>query len=275
MYNPQIGRTPTQDPHAEKSYSMSPYSFLGNNPILFTDPTGEDLYLFYYTQGNKDPEMDKAALMAALTRALDVVNSDKDDHIVIKGISDLGKLGDNVQGDVDIWGGDKGFGKTKEFGIWSHGAFQGPAGSTPASQEAASPGGDQLSPETWGNIIFNWVDNGAKAGFYGCRTGKDPDDKKNPQSGDPFVQTISRNNNMKNVDVWGQTQRSWPSPYTNARVSTPDIVSGNQHMPTYFVGSQKGLPGVISRAMPTAAFPMAVYKNGQFIGFKQQPGKKL
>ncbi len=106
MYNPQIGRTFTQDPHAENYYSMSPYSFLGNNPILFTDPTGEDLYLFYYTQGNKDPEMDKAALMAALTRALDVVNSDKDDHIVIKGISDLGKLGDNVQGDVDIWGGD-------------------------------------------------------------------------------------------------------------------------------------------------------------------------
>jgi hypothetical protein len=81
---------------------------------------------------------------------------------------------------------------------------------------------------------------------------------------------------MNGVDVWGQTQRSWPSPYTNARHSTSDIVAGNHHMPTYFVGSVKNaIVGFNSRLGPTYAYPMAVYKNGQFIGFKYQPGKKL
>jgi RHS repeat-associated protein len=37
------GRTTTIDPHAENYYSLSPYSFLGNNPLFFTDPTGKDL----------------------------------------------------------------------------------------------------------------------------------------------------------------------------------------------------------------------------------------
>ena len=40
MYDPTIGRTPTQDPMAEKYYSMSPYLWCAANPITFTDPTG-------------------------------------------------------------------------------------------------------------------------------------------------------------------------------------------------------------------------------------------
>ena len=40
MYDPTIGRTPTQDPMAEKYYSKSPYLWCAANPITFTDPTG-------------------------------------------------------------------------------------------------------------------------------------------------------------------------------------------------------------------------------------------
>ena len=40
MYDPAIGRTPTQDPMAEKYYSLSPYLWCAANPITFTDPTG-------------------------------------------------------------------------------------------------------------------------------------------------------------------------------------------------------------------------------------------
>ena len=40
MYDPTIGRTPTQDPMAEKYYSISPYLWCAGNPITFTDPTG-------------------------------------------------------------------------------------------------------------------------------------------------------------------------------------------------------------------------------------------
>ena len=42
MYDPTIGRTPTQDPMAEKYYSMSPYLWCAANPITFTDPNGRD-----------------------------------------------------------------------------------------------------------------------------------------------------------------------------------------------------------------------------------------
>jgi len=81
---------------------------------------------------------------------------------------------------------------------------------------------------------------------------------------------------MKGVDVWGQTQRSYPSPYTDARYSSSNITSGNHQYPTYFVGSIKNaIVGFNSRLGPTYAYPMAVYKNGQFVGFKHQPGTKL
>ncbi|GHV17492.1 hypothetical protein FACS1894169_12750 [Bacteroidia bacterium] len=37
-----IGRFTTVDPLAEKYYSISPYAYVGNNPIIRTDPTGMD-----------------------------------------------------------------------------------------------------------------------------------------------------------------------------------------------------------------------------------------
>jgi RHS repeat-associated protein len=42
MYDPQIGRSFQPDPHADAYASKSPFSFLGNNPICITDPTGMD-----------------------------------------------------------------------------------------------------------------------------------------------------------------------------------------------------------------------------------------
>ncbi len=39
-----LGRTTTQDPHAENHYGESPYSFFGNNPINNVDPDGRDWY---------------------------------------------------------------------------------------------------------------------------------------------------------------------------------------------------------------------------------------
>ena len=42
QYDPAIGRTSTQDPHAGRYWDLSPYSFLGNNPLNILDPTGMD-----------------------------------------------------------------------------------------------------------------------------------------------------------------------------------------------------------------------------------------
>jgi len=40
---PALGRYTTVDPLAEKYYSVSPYVYCGNNPVLFIDPDGRDL----------------------------------------------------------------------------------------------------------------------------------------------------------------------------------------------------------------------------------------
>ncbi len=42
MYDPTIGRTPTQDPMAEKYYSLSPYAWCAGNPIRLVDLDGKD-----------------------------------------------------------------------------------------------------------------------------------------------------------------------------------------------------------------------------------------
>jgi RHS repeat-associated protein len=42
MYDPQIGRSFQPDPHADSYAAKSPFSFLANNPINYTDPTGMD-----------------------------------------------------------------------------------------------------------------------------------------------------------------------------------------------------------------------------------------
>ena len=43
-YDPAAVRTWQQDPHAENYYDLSPYSWVGNNPISNIDPDGRDWY---------------------------------------------------------------------------------------------------------------------------------------------------------------------------------------------------------------------------------------
>lgn len=50
MYDPVLGRFTTQDPHAESYFSLSPYNYSANNPILFIDPTGEDILFYIWEQ---------------------------------------------------------------------------------------------------------------------------------------------------------------------------------------------------------------------------------
>ena len=55
MYDPQIGRTFQPDPHADFYAAKSPFSFLANNPIRFTDPTGMDEVEDGTSGGGSDP----------------------------------------------------------------------------------------------------------------------------------------------------------------------------------------------------------------------------
>ena len=72
MYDPTIGRTPTQDPMAEKYYSKSPYLWCAGNPIKYVDPTG----MFFNSADSVQASIYKERLC---NRKMELVNSDVDD----------------------------------------------------------------------------------------------------------------------------------------------------------------------------------------------------
>ena len=49
QYDPWGVFTTTMDPHAEKYFSISPYSWSAGNPVKFIDPDGRDYYLNLYS----------------------------------------------------------------------------------------------------------------------------------------------------------------------------------------------------------------------------------
>lgn len=276
-YDPALGRWMNIDPRAEKYESVSPYNYALNNPMYYIDPNGEDIYLHYYLRNNnkdgkKDPDSDKMFWQAALTRGLDFLNSgegNSGDILIMRGIDSMDDLESTIES--DIADNKDTYGKTAEFGLWSHSGLGGPF------IENANGSYDQLSVANWGKIDFNWGDD-ANARFYGCRSGKDPDLNADRASNGTnefsFAQSLSSMANMRNVTVWGQTERSWPSSYTNVR-------SQENTGSTYMVGSKKASSGIQNfitafntrvLGQPTYAYRMATYQNGRFTGLAQQPG---
>jgi RHS repeat-associated protein len=61
MYDPQIGRSFQPDPAADAYATNSPFSFLGNNPVGNTDPTG-----MYIADAIRNPEEEWIGEMAIL-----------------------------------------------------------------------------------------------------------------------------------------------------------------------------------------------------------------
>jgi hypothetical protein len=222
----------TIDPNAEDYPSTSPYAYCLNNPINLIDPDGRSVYMLLYTVGN-GTEDDNMFRAAAETRMKDIMSSKgynpKLDIVIMKGISDLGKISDIVSNIVSTY--SEQYGATAEFGLWSHSGLDGPIGTVPTSNNPLET--IQMNMQGWGNIDFNW-ENNASAYFYGCRSGV----SSNGYSS--FTTDLSALQNFHNVNVYGQSSYSYPSIYTNRRETNLNMIQGTFSYPTYMVGGYKG-----------------------------------
>ena len=84
----------TIDPHSENYYHLSPYSYCGGNPINVVDSDGMDIYMLFYTTGNRrGDEMFKSA---AETRKYDIEHSNyydaTNDLVLMCGIQDISSI---------------------------------------------------------------------------------------------------------------------------------------------------------------------------------------
>jgi hypothetical protein len=270
--NPNLVKWTTMDPKAEQYYSWSPYNYVLCNPIRNIDPFGEDVYMLYYTVGNDHG--DEAFKAAAQTRRESIesmkgFNPEKD-KVIMFGVSDISDIGSLTDWAVSNY--SEKYGQTAEVGVWSHAGMDGPIGSEAAGNNALYEGSAQMSMDGWGSINYNWKDDGAKMGFYGCNTGRDV---SNNQYVGSFSRNVSDQSNYSGVDVWGQSSSAYPS--FNPHVRTTNMARsfgfGFGNGSTYMVGGNHMQGASSMWFSPTAnpvANPMNIYRNGRKKGSSYQ-----
>jgi RHS repeat-associated protein len=174
-YDPRITLWLSVDPMVEKYPAISGYTFTLNNPLSVVDPDGADVYIIVY-----DSQKDSRFESAAKTREREIMEQKgfdpKKDHVYMIDVSDLGKVEGEVKKAIND-AKEKGYGKTVEASFYTHGGMDGPTGGVETSGDynlAKETGwaldGNQLSPDGWKNIDWNFDEKRSIASFYGCQT---------------------------------------------------------------------------------------------------------
>jgi RHS repeat-associated protein len=147
--------------HAPQMWNR--YSYVLNNPMVLTDPTGTTIYVVTYTTGNREGGDDELR-RAAFTRAAQIMGQkgfdSKKDRVLLSGV----KTGSD-------WSGvlasaktlESKYGKVGSVSLFSHSGLDGPVFHTPAGDPA------QFSFSQLSKIAVNWG-SGATASFFGCNT---------------------------------------------------------------------------------------------------------
>ena len=247
------------DPLADKYPGLSPYTYCADNPVKLVDPDGREIYLLFYTE---EANCFKAS---AETRKYNIEHSKcfnpQKDKVFIFAISDLADIESKVNETVALY--SEQYGKTVEFGIWSHARFDGPCGAQTTSGDYSY--GRQMKVAGWGQIHFNWSSMDATATFYGCNTGAKDGEKES------FAQKISQLDNFQNVQVRGQQTAAYPSTNPCWRsINAYHTLGWFSSKNTYMVGGRKhkGLAAVFGGDY---AYPLSCFKNGREQGTTYQP----
>lgn len=127
MYDQWLGRTWQIDPMASKYYGFSPYSWVANNPLIFTDPTG--MVIDWSALRGKEHREERREIKQALgdikksgetgKQMVKYLNSKESGRITVssraESVGILGSFAENLNIGGEGWGGVPGF-KQDEIG---------------------------------------------------------------------------------------------------------------------------------------------------------------
>lgn len=170
----------------------------------------ELLLLFYVDEWDQGTKMFKEA---AQTRLKNIKNSDWYDPKIHKvhcpPIQTIDEIIEIIPKYYDKYGG-KGKVQIKELGVFSHSGKDGPiCYDTKIKVCPYNEKGMQMAMCGWEQIDLIWVKQDALCVFYGCNSASEKPNKKGLIK--IFSKNISLLANFKNVEVWGQSNSSFPS----------------------------------------------------------------
>lgn len=205
----------------------------------------ELLLLFYVDELDQGTKMFREA---AQTRLKNIKNSDWYDSSIHKvhcpPIQTIDEIIEIIPKYYKKYGGKERV-LIREMGFFSHSGKDGPiCYDTKITICPYNEKGMQMKMCGWEKIDLVWVEQDAICVFYGCNSSAEWFTKQSPYKN--FAENISKLNNFKNVEVWGQSTSSFPSFLPDYRAtsiarSTPGVGSiGWDVGPTYMVAGNSG-----------------------------------